>query len=542
MFALPLRLVAVLAFGRLFMIQAEAQTPEQLQQLAAAVPSEPAAKPAQPRKLLVFTLTRGFRHDSIPIGVAAMKMLGEKSKAFTVTHNEDPAVFEEPSLKQFDAVLFLNTTGELFRPADFDKLPEDARAAAADVEKRLQTNLLKFVEDGKGLAGIHSATDTCYHWQWYGTTIGGYFDGHPWNAGDDVVIKIDDSSHPVVAPFGGQALELKEELYQLRDPYSRDKQRVLMSLDTLRTNMKKDGVKRTDGDFGVAWVRTQGKGRVFYTSLGHNAHIYTNPKILRHYLAGIQFVLGDLKIDTTPTPRRDAKPQSSETKPAEKKGGPRADAAQSGPEAQAKIARPTSVPAGLAPLFNGKDLTGWKGLVAPDGGPPARAKLSKDELAKAQSAADDEMKAHWSVQDGVLVFDGKGRSLCTARDYRDFEMLVDWKIEAGGDSGIYLRGSPQVQIWDPAKWPEGSGGLYNNEKNPKKPLVRADKPIGEWNTFRIKMVGEKVSVWLNDKLVVDNVVLENYWERDKPIYPTGQIELQNHGSKLYFRNIFIREL
>ena len=111
-----------------------------------------------------------------------------------------------------------------------------------------------------------------------------------------------------------------------------------------------------------------------------------------------------------------------------------------------------------------------------------------------------------------------------------------------GDSGIYLRGSPQVQIWDPAKWPQGSGGLYNNKKNPSDPLVKADHPVGEWNRFRIRMVDEVVSVWLNDKLVVDNVILENYWDRSQPIFPTGQIELQNHGSTLWFRNVFIRQL
>jgi len=147
--------------------------------------------------------------------------------------------------------------------------------------------------------------------------------------------------------------------------------------------------------------------------------------------------------------------------------------------------------------------------------------------------------------DGVIVFDGKGKSLCTTKDYGDFDMLVDWKIKKDGDSGIYLRGSPQVQIWDPAVKAAngvGSGGLYNNKKNPDKPLVTADNPVGEWNTFRIKMVGEKVSVWLNGKLVTDNVTLENYWERDKPIYETGQIELQNHGNTLYFRNVFIKEL
>ena len=105
-----------------------------------------------------------------------------------------------------------------------------------------------------------------------------------------------------------------------------------------------------------------------------------------------------------------------------------------------------------------------------------------------------------------------------------------------------MRGCPQVQIWDPAQWPQGSGGLYNNQKHPGKPLKAADNPVGEWNTFRIIMVGDRVTVYLNDVLVVDNVVMENYWQRDKPIYPTGQIELQAHNTALYFRNIFIREL
>ncbi len=194
---------------------------------------------------------------------------------------------------------------------------------------------------------------------------------------------------------------------------------------------------------------------------------------------------------------------------------------------------------GFAPLFDGRGFDGWKGLVAD---PPARAKMTPQELATAQAAADDRMRAHWKVIDGVLVFDGKGESLCTAADYGDFELLVDWRIEKGGDSGLYLRGSPQVQIWDPDANPVGSGGLYNNQKGKSVPSEKADRPVGEWNAFRVIMIGERVSVYLNDKLVVDNVVLENYWERDKPIYPTGQIELQAHGNVLYFRNIFLREI
>ena len=193
-------------------------------------------------------------------------------------------------------------------------------------------------------------------------------------------------------------------------------------------------------------------------------------------------------------------------------------------------------PPGFKALFNGKDLKGWKGLVS---SPPERAKMSADALAAEQKKADEQMRAHWKVVDGALEYDGGGNSLCTARDYADFEMLVDWKIDAGGDSGIYLRGSPQVQIWDDRV---GSGGLYNNQKNPSKPIENADNKPGQWNRFRILMLGEKVSVWLNGKLVVDHVTMENYRERDKPIYPSEQIELQHHNSKLWFKNIYIREI
>jgi len=203
-------------------------------------------------------------------------------------------------------------------------------------------------------------------------------------------------------------------------------------------------------------------------------------------------------------------------------------------------------PEGFVALFNGKDLTGWKGLV---GNPKTRAKMSKEKLAEAQKKADEQMRAHWSVVDGVLVFDGKGKSLCTAKDYGDFEMVLDWKIKKAGDSGIYLRGSPQVQIWDTEykKYhgmgaDKGSGALWNNKKHARFPLVNADKPAGQWNTFYIKMVGDKLTVKLNGKLVTDRVVMENYWERAKPIYATRQIELQNHGNTLEFRNLYIREL
>lgn len=198
---------------------------------------------------------------------------------------------------------------------------------------------------------------------------------------------------------------------------------------------------------------------------------------------------------------------------------------------------------GFVALFNGKDLTGWKGLVD---NPIKRGKMSADSLAMKQRKADEVMRSGWSAKDGLLVFNGHGNNICTEKQYRDFEMLVDWKITEKGDAGIYLRGTPQVQIWDPARVDVGaqvgSGGLYNNKKFESKPLKRVDNPVGEWNTFRIIMKGERVTVYLNGELVTDNTVLENYWDRNLPIFPQEQIELQAHGTYVAYRDIYIREL
>ena len=199
---------------------------------------------------------------------------------------------------------------------------------------------------------------------------------------------------------------------------------------------------------------------------------------------------------------------------------------------------------GFVSIFNGKDFTGWEGLVK---NPIARGKMSKKELAKAQAAANEQMRRDWYIKDGVFGFKGEGyNNICTIKDYADFEMVVDWKITNGGDSGIYLRGTPQVQIWDIANINDGaqvgSGGLYNNQKNERIPLVVADNPVNEWNNFRIKMVGEHVTVWLNGVLVTDNVALENYWDRKSAIFTKEAIELQAHGEDLGFKNIYVREI
>jgi hypothetical protein len=208
-------------------------------------------------------------------------------------------------------------------------------------------------------------------------------------------------------------------------------------------------------------------------------------------------------------------------------------------------------PPGFTALFNGRDLANWKGVTTAEkfDNPLTRQKASPEKRAEMQAKADEQMRGHWHVRDGgILYFDGQkgGYSLATAKDYGDFELFVDWRLlTVRGDSGLYLRGSPQVQIWDAHnQWKIGSGGLYNNKQNPSKPLngVIADRLIGDWNTFYVKMVGDKVTVKLNGVLVVDNTVLENYWDRNLPIFPKEQLELQCHGDPIEFKNIYIREL
>lgn len=208
-------------------------------------------------------------------------------------------------------------------------------------------------------------------------------------------------------------------------------------------------------------------------------------------------------------------------------------------------------PAGFKDYFSGREsqlVENWKGVTTVEGfdNPKVRQAATPEKRAEMQKIADKGMMEHWSVRNGNLYFDGfkGGYSLATKKDYKDFELWADWRIMSiTGDSGLYLRGSPQVQIWDAHnQWHIGSGGLYNNQKGPSKALLIADKQVGDWNRFHVKMVGKNVTVWLNGQLVVDNVELENYWDRKMEIFPVEQIELQCHGDPIEWRNIFIKEL
>ena len=205
-----------------------------------------------------------------------------------------------------------------------------------------------------------------------------------------------------------------------------------------------------------------------------------------------------------------------------------------------------SPPAGFTPLFNGKDLAGWYGY-----NPHTVTKLTGEKKEAALKKMRDEFPQHWSVKDGDIFNTGTGAYATTDKDYGDFELVLEYNMAPKGDSGVYLRGVPQVQIWDPTDEKAfkhgaqlGSGALWNNSpgKPGKDPLVLADKPAGEWNTMRILMVGARVSIWLNGKQTVDHATLENYYDRKAAIPAKGPISLQTHGAPIRWRNLAIREI
>jgi hypothetical protein len=206
-------------------------------------------------------------------------------------------------------------------------------------------------------------------------------------------------------------------------------------------------------------------------------------------------------------------------------------------------------PAGFTVLFNGQDLSRWYGMESVS--PADIAAMTPEERAKKKAKDTEDALKHWRVENGELVNDGFGTYLTTEKEYGDIELMIDYKTVPKADSGIYLRGTPQIQIWDYTQQEKfgigadkGSGGLWNNSPGApgKDPLVRADKPFGEWNRFLIRQIGARTTVYLNGQLVVDRAVMENYWDRKRPLYPKGSIQLQTHGGEIRWRNVFVREI
>jgi type 1 glutamine amidotransferase len=267
-----------------------------LDRITTALPDAAPARPQARRKLLVYTRTLGFRHPSIPVGVKAITLMGDKTGAYLAYPTEDESIFEPEKLKAFDAVLMLNTTGDCLRPRGADQ------EAVRKREDLLKKSLVDFVAGGKGLAGIHAATDTYHGWKEYNRMMGGVFAGHPWTK--KVPVKNLEPAHPLNAMFGGKDFAIDDEIYQFTLTSALPTERkFLLALDTANMPDAARGNRQQAGPYPISWVSTYGKGRTFYCSLGHREEVYCEPAILKHYLAGIQYALGDLAADATPTAR-----------------------------------------------------------------------------------------------------------------------------------------------------------------------------------------------------------------------------------------------
>ncbi len=473
-------------------------TPEEVQKIEAAAPTQAAAKPAGSRKLLVFNLTKGYVHTAIPYGARALEVMGRKTGAFEVVHSEDMAIFSPASLAPFDAIC-LNSSSQLeFSP--------EARQA-----------ILDFVRGGKGIIGIHGATVNFGDWPAGAALLGGVFDGHPWVSEGTWAVKIDDPGHPLNAAFEGQGFKLSDELYRTKFSYPpRENLRVLVSLDMsdVATRTAK-GIREGETDYPLSWIRDYGKGRVFYTSFGHNHPVWWNPPILRHILAGVQFALGDLPADTTPSTRIAAGP------------GP-----------------------GFQSLFNGRDLAGWRGN--PD---------------------------IWSVQDGVITGRTTPDCRICENDFliwtggepRDFELRFQFRIESG-NSGVYFRSVErqgmekepligcQADFSADGRWTgvvmeytrrgilaergqktvvdeSGKPKVVGSTGNPDE-LLKAVKP-GQWNQYVVTARAGRIV------LTINGVTMCEIEDNDPQRIEQGKLALQVHEGppmQVQFKDLCLREL
>ncbi len=501
-----------------------------------------ATRPLRARKILVYTRANGFRHSSIETAGEALTILGKKSGAWSAVVTDDIKAFED--LSPFDAVVFANTTGEVLLPANFNDLDDAAKTSAKANETRYKANLLGFVNAGKGFAGIHAATDTMYGWSEYGQMIGGYFDGHPWNAGDPVTVRVEDDKSPITQGLRGQSLSFNEEIYQFKNPFNRTQQRVLMGLDMSKT-APKNGMKRSDNDFPVTWIKPQGAGRVFYCSLGHNEAMYRSSDVLGVYLAGIQYAIGDLQADATPIAQiptvysdavmgeyalaLGAAMTYARALPANfariiSEGGSnyRAALLEKTPEGTTKRVELTGALQDGAVAFVGTDggvevKANWKSdaLTLTHGAnrPMNLRKIARTSPTLGQKApfgavallpfspeAINQMQgpslSRWKNQEWIAMRDGsaqvRGGDNRTNQEFGDIQLHLEWMAplqpdargQGRGNSGVYLQDRYEVQVLDSFgldSKDNDAGGIYQIAT----PLVNASLPPGQWQTYDI---------------------------------------------------------
>ena len=466
---------------------------EALAKIRSALPAEASVKPATARKVLVFTESakdldvalkqQGMKfvpHPSAPHCALAVAEMGEKTGAFEATLSSDPRVFTADGLAGFDAIVLAN----VYLEDKLYKTPRDLKENQRPMYAARQKALLDFVRGGKGLVGIHNATCTALGAPELNALIGATHHGQAWHAHQQVPVKLDDPKHPLNAAFGGAGFTIADDVYTFTAPYSRKSLHVLLSVDTAKAPESMTA-ERPDGDYPVSWVRADGRGRVFYTALGHEPATFQDPKFLRHVLDGIQYALGDLKADASPGDPLPAKADFTTMK-------------------------------GWTPLFDGKALSAW-GL-------------------------DGKQQVSWLVEDGILRYDGQSGTLQTKESFRNYRLRVDWRLPRKADSGVFVRDSKQLNIWT---WSMGSGEMWGyrqgfkpkekGDRNPYTPATNEDRPVGEWNTFLITCKDDKVTVVLNGKEVITEALLTG-------TKPRSPISLQRHGDPIEFKSIYIQPL
>jgi type 1 glutamine amidotransferase len=492
----------------------------QAKRIEAAAPVNAAVAPEKFRRVLIWITPAHLMEKDphkgycIPYGTFALQTLGKKTGAFVPVVSDDLANFLPGNLEQFDAIVMNNSSGPWITPTEADMEREAFRKHGTDkaaVEQVLRQNLLDYVAKGGGIAGIHYAIGANTHWPEFHQLFGARYGGHPWN--EEVGIKVDEPDHPLVAAFGGNNFRIADEIYQFRDPYSRDEVRVLLSLDTNETNMGAQWIDRTDGDFALAWVKSHGQGRLFYTALGHRTEIYWHPAILQFFLDGIQFATGDLQAPASPL------------------GSPGAAAE-----------------AGFKSLFNGKDLTGWEG--------DARLWSVREGAITGQTTAETGLK-----QNQFLLWQG-GKP-------RDFELRCQFKL-VGGNSGIYFRAEKLSEAKDPLVGPQadfsadhrwtgvlmeylkrgilaergervvidasGARQVIGSIGNPDELLKAVNDQ--DWNEYTIIAKGESVVLKIN------GVTMCEVTDRDPRRTPAGYLGLQVHTGPpmiVQFKNIRLKE-
>jgi type 1 glutamine amidotransferase/HEAT repeat protein len=458
-------------------------TAEEIARMQAAAPEKTRVQPEKKRKLLVFNLSYGFVHTSILFGSQAIEIMGNKTGAYETVVSTDISMFEPEKLAQFDAVVFNNTNNELFLPDPevFKKMSPAEQEQALKRDAALKESFVNYLKNGGGLMIIHAGIASFREWPEWGNIGGARFTNHPWMSGSKVTMKVEEPENPLSKAFPQTPFEVTDETYQMAEPYSRERLRVLVSLDTEKTDMKSPLVQRTDGDFAISWARSYGKGRVFYCAIGHDHPLFWNTPILQHYLDGIQFALGDLKGDTTPS---------------------------------AFVKRIETAP--WQSLFDGKNLDGWV-----QRGGKAKYTIDGEEIV------------------GTTVKGTPNSFLCTETNYSDFILELEYKVHPKLNSGIQIRSEsyadyqngrvhgyqveidPEPRAWSGGIYDEGRRGWLNDLKN-NEPARQAFKQ-NEWNHYRIQAMGPSIKTWINGVPAAD---------LQDDMTASGFIALQVHATNL----------